>query len=375
MIDTTTIKTGTDLAALIEADLGPPDRRGFWSCPWHDDQTPSMHVWQSDTWKCFSCGRTGDAIAWVMERRGLSFTDACKLLAGDTATTAAPCPRRSSPARRPRPRLPVSTPPAAAWMERAESIAAEARACLLSAAGHPGREYLHGRGLEDVTVDHFQLGYLPHDRHEDPAAWGLPEDADPVFLPAGIVIPWHVDGHVWRLNIRRLHGTPKYIGPAGWKNAMFNAEAWPLHLPAVLAEGEIDAMMIHQHAAGLVHPLATGSAAGARLQRWYYLLGAVDRVLLAFDDDPAGDTAAEAWRVLLPDNSRRLRPEAHDVSDMGLAVRGWILQALHDSDEDQRHAFEQRAAIHQHDGGMTRHEAERLAYRAVQRHQTGSRKP
>jgi hypothetical protein len=228
-------------------------------------------------------------------------------------------------------------------------------------AGRPGREYLQRRGLEESTVDHFALGYNPHDRHDAPAVWGLPDTDDPVFLPAGIVIPWHVDNRVWRVNIRRPHGKPKYLGPTGWKNAMYNAEAWPLHKPVVMVEGEFDAMMIHQHAADLVHPLATGSTTGARLQRWHYLLRATDRVFLAFDDDIAGDDAATAWHTLLPDNAERLRPEAHDPADMGTAIRGWLLQALHGWDPDQRYIFEERAAIHQHDAGMPRHTAEKAS--------------
>jgi len=72
----------------------------------------------------------------------------------------------------------------------------------------------------------FGLGYNPADRYEDPALWGLPSERDGrryrIWLPRGIVIPWWIDGELWRINIRRplskkklmIGNTPKYIGSA-----------------------------------------------------------------------------------------------------------------------------------------------------------------
>jgi DNA primase len=369
MIDTTEIKAGINLAELIEADLGPASRAGKWSCPWHEDHTPSLGIVKPDPtrWKCFGCGRSGDVFTWLSDHRGLSFVEACSAIGGDTIASARPTTIRKTARRPARRRLAVSAPPALAWMDRAEAIAAEARACLVSGKGGPGRDYLQRRGLEGIAVDHFRLGYLPADRHEAGSAWGSPDSAERVFLPAGIVIPWYVDGRVWRLNIRRLQGSPKYIGPTGWKNAMFNADTMPLKRPVVMVEGEVDAMMIHQHAGDLVHPIATGSTQGARLQRWHYLLQAADRVILAFDADDAGDAAAAYWRELLPDNAERLRPDDHDPADMGICCRSWILQALHRWTDEERHAFEERAAIYQYCSRMPRQAAEEGAWQAVQR--------
>ncbi len=51
-------------------------------CPFHAEKTPSFFV-SSDKniWKCFGCGKGGDAIKFIMEYEGLSFTEAIIKLA------------------------------------------------------------------------------------------------------------------------------------------------------------------------------------------------------------------------------------------------------------------------------------------------------
>ena len=49
-------------------------------CPFHDDATPSCHIYH-DHYHCFACGAHGDAISWLMEVEGLSFTGAQDALA------------------------------------------------------------------------------------------------------------------------------------------------------------------------------------------------------------------------------------------------------------------------------------------------------
>ena len=48
-------------------------------CPIHNESTPSLFVSQR-RWKCFGCGRSGDAINFIMEMEGLSFLDAMHFL-------------------------------------------------------------------------------------------------------------------------------------------------------------------------------------------------------------------------------------------------------------------------------------------------------
>ena len=51
-------------------------------CPFHDDRTPSFSVSPSrGVYKCFSCGKAGNAVRFIMDHEQLSYIDALKWLA------------------------------------------------------------------------------------------------------------------------------------------------------------------------------------------------------------------------------------------------------------------------------------------------------
>ncbi|RME79661.1 MAG: hypothetical protein D6784_00375 [Chloroflexi bacterium] len=162
------------------------------------------------------------------------------------------------------------------------------------------------------------------------ARWGV-EDRETIYLAAGVVIPWLVDGKPHKVNIRRLavaDGQSKYSSPAGWCGVrpLYNADALQPGRPAVLVEGEFDALAVQQAAGDLVTPVATGSKDAGRAARWVARLAACSLVLVAFDADEPGDKAASAWLELLP-NARRWRPLLKDAGEMlaqSLDIRRWI---------------------------------------------------
>ena len=57
--------------------------RVFWGCcPFHKEKSPSFKVEnERRTYKCFGCGKGGDAFNWLMETEGLSFPEAVERLA------------------------------------------------------------------------------------------------------------------------------------------------------------------------------------------------------------------------------------------------------------------------------------------------------
>ena len=197
--------------------------------------------------------------------------------------------------------------------------------------------------MTDATLRAFHIGYNPEDLHDDYAAWGLPQPSSPhkrIWLPRGITFPWYINGGVWRLNIRRpltpkeaAGGEPKYIGPAGFANALYNAGALaPRHgtvPPAVLVEGEIDALTIVQACGEEVAAVATGSTGGSRRTPWVAQLAVTPIVLVAFDTDTAGDGAAQWWLDILP-RALRWRPPLHDVNTLPDpdSVALWVRQGL-----------------------------------------------
>jgi len=48
-------------------------------CPFHEDKTPSFSI-KNNRGHCFSCGWSGDTLAYLMKKDGLSFGDAVKRL-------------------------------------------------------------------------------------------------------------------------------------------------------------------------------------------------------------------------------------------------------------------------------------------------------
>lgn len=54
-------------------------KRGFALCPFHQDKNPSFYV--KNNWGyCFSCGKSVDTIAFIMETEGLNFIQAVNKL-------------------------------------------------------------------------------------------------------------------------------------------------------------------------------------------------------------------------------------------------------------------------------------------------------
>lgn len=278
---------------------------------------------------CRKCGAQGDAIDYIRRRNGLGFREAVEALGlpgrstGPTASLA---------------RLPSEplAPPNANWQERGRVFAAECEVALWSEIGARALAWLRGRGLSDDVIREARLGYNAQDRWEDRGKWGL-GPGRPIWLPRGIVIPWEIEGNLWRINIRRplspaqeARGEPKYIGPAGWANALYNADRLEPGRPAVLVEGELDALTVRQHAGDLAVTVATGSVGGARRTRWLARLAIASLVLVAFDADDAGEEASAYWLKVLP-NARRWRPYWGDANAMardGADLRAWVMAGL-----------------------------------------------
>ena len=56
----------SDITEVISAYYGEPDRHKKWSCPFHNEKTPSFSV-KNNHFKCFGCGIGGDSVKFVSE--------------------------------------------------------------------------------------------------------------------------------------------------------------------------------------------------------------------------------------------------------------------------------------------------------------------
>lgn len=314
---------------------------------------PRFKVWPMHPdgwgqWHCFNCGAGGDAIDYIQARDGCGFREALEVLGlqGEglaRLTPAAPKSPKATPSPRP---IPWKGPPSAAWQAAARVFCEEAAARLWAPAGAKALAYLRRRGLTEETIRAAGLGYNATEQRPMRESWGLPPHPDHphVWLPQGIVIPWEIAGDLWRVNIRRpltkaqlAAGEDKYIGPVGFHNGLYRADTLAPGRPAILVEGEFDALTIHQHAGDLVAAVATGSIGGGRELPWLARLALCSVVLVAFDAESEPkkretvERAATYWLDALGRLGRRWRPLFKDANSMateGIDLRAWIEAGL-----------------------------------------------
>ena len=307
------------------------------ACPFCNDGDDRFRIWPDDDkprYWCRRCERKGDAIQFCRDFLNLSFREACEYV-GQPPTSTSRRPERSF---RRHPQVQSQPPPAGVWSDRAQALVTECQQILDSSQGQKAREWLHKRGFTDETIEKAGLGLNPADRYESRSVWGLPEliengRSKDVWIPKGVVIPWVIDGQLWRVNLRRPVGEPKYIQlPGGASVVLYNGDALTCSHSAVLVEGEFDALSIESQAGDLVTVVATGSTQGARRAKWIARLAVTPLVLVAFDSDAngAGDQAAKYWLEVLK-NARRWRPWWNDANTLlqdNVDVRSWITAGL-----------------------------------------------
>ena len=125
--------------------------------PFTNEKTPSFFVNdQKGFYHCFSSGKHGDAISFLMEVEGLSFPEAVESLAGMAGMElpkADPEAAARASARAEKAKVLVD------WMELAQSYFQRS---LMGEAGREARAYLKERGLDGGAVRAFGLGFAPN---------------------------------------------------------------------------------------------------------------------------------------------------------------------------------------------------------------------
>ncbi len=325
-----TTQTTTDLYSLISRDVALKRTAGTHGGEFHGacifcGGKDRMAVWPNadrPAWWCRMCEKGGDAIQYLREK-GHNFKEACDLLG---VVADQPTITRLAPP------VECSAPPQA-WRASAASFVLWAQGQLQNAPRV--FDYLTSRGLERKTIDRALLGYNPTTRECSRAKWGLESDkkyGDAFWLPAGIVIPSHIGGTYWKLQIRRdgeCHPDDRYKTITGSANALYGADGLMPDRPAMLTEGPFDALAVQQAAGDLIGAAACGTS-GARRSRWLAKLAQCSDVLVSLDADEPGDKAS-AWWLDMVNGGRRWRPYYADPAQMlqdGADLRGWILAGL-----------------------------------------------
>jgi DNA primase len=371
-IDLDVLRERIDLEAVAIALLGPaPGRRGqsggrrlWWHCPFHQDSNPSFCVTQRlRLWRCFGCGASGDAVALVMRLKNCAFLEAVRWLEerestvlsyttgaagfassrrhGEAASTIAPACR---------------APSKQLDFARARELVEVAARRLWAPHGREALGALYRRGLGTVTIERARLGIVPV----------VAELAD---RPGGIVIPWFEGEKLVLVKLRQRDRRPKYREVYRDRPRLFpGPETIRVNCPLVLVEGEFDALLLGQELDPHAAVVTLGSASNRLDPSLSNRILSCPRWYLATDRDTAGHQAAARW----PARAKRvLPPEPHkdwtEAFQAGVDLRRFWLREL---GVDQRSravtspiefAREERAAIMEYDGGLTRRAAERAA--------------
>ncbi len=148
------VKQNNDIVDVVGGYLSlrpaGPTFKGL--CPFHDDKHPSFDVDpRRQRYRCWSCGKVGDVISFVMEMDRVSFRDALETLARRAGITLQDDPRAEARANERSQLIKISQ-----WAHDQFRAALDDRQ-LGSAAWN----YLETRGLEDETIRLFGVGYAP----------------------------------------------------------------------------------------------------------------------------------------------------------------------------------------------------------------------
>ncbi len=161
MIDQDTINKIMDTARIEEVvgDFVALKKRGtslIGNCPFHNEKTPSFHVSVAKgIYKCFGCGKGGDAVHFVMDHEKYSYPEALKFLANKyhievEETVQSP---QNIEAQNARESLYIVSEYAANYFANELWTGEDGRAIGLS--------YFKERGFREDILKKFQLGYSP----------------------------------------------------------------------------------------------------------------------------------------------------------------------------------------------------------------------
>ena len=119
-------------------------------CPFHQEKTPSFIVSpEKQIWHCFGCGRGGDVFKFLMEREGIEFPEALKILADQVGVRLSKIPTQGFDSKKV---LYSINELAAKYFEKAMADSSE---------GRKAKDYFINRGLTPQTIAEFRLGYAP----------------------------------------------------------------------------------------------------------------------------------------------------------------------------------------------------------------------
>jgi DNA primase len=350
--DIVRIREATNLRDVVSqyVQLKRVGRRWVGLCPFHAEKTGSFNVNEENgLFKCFGCGKGGDAITFVREIEHLDFVGAVEWLAGKVGMTVRYTEKREDEGRKQRARLIDAMRRAVDWYHQ--------RLLKDDDAG-PARGYLRSRGLSGDIARQYQLGWAPEGWDTLARALRLPDEilvdtglgflnrrggqtdafrerllfpifdtnGDPVAF-GGRVLPGGEGPKYKNSSGSAIYDKSKVLYGLNWAKAdVVNADE------VVVCEGYTD--VIGFGAAGVPRAVATCGTA-LTIDHLRTLRKFARRVVLAFDADAAGQEAAARFyqweRDLDLDVAVAALPSGVDPGDLGQSDPARLTAAVADA--------------------------------------------
>jgi DNA primase len=306
-------------------------------CPFHKEKTPSFFVDPlKQLYHCFGCGEGGNVFTFVMKMERVEFPEAVKLLA-ERVGYEIKYEKGESRDKSFRERLFSACEEAAKFYEN----------YLWGSEGEKAREYLERRGFSKEILKEFRLGFSPSQwstitnylykkgfTSEELASAGISIQGEKGFYDrfrGRIIFPiFDLKGRVVAFGGRILEGEdkdePKYLNSSETPIFKKGSLLYGLYQAkreivsedeVIVVEGYTDVLALHQ--GGIKNSVATLGTAFT-IEHFHALSRISSKVLLAFDADTAGKTAAQRGIELLSEGRSEIYvirlPSGKDPADL-----------------------------------------------------------
>ena len=317
------IKSKLDVVEIVseKVRLQRAGRNFKANCPFHNEKTPSFIVDPGrQSWRCFgSCGVGGDVFSFVMKTENMEFPDALKMLAHRTGVELRGYQRNES---------------RDSYFEINKIALDFYKDSLSTNEAVVARNYLESRGVNQRSVNDFELGYSPRGRDslkshlmfhevdlEKAVECGLINRLDDGttrdFFWGRLMFPiFDRSGRPTGFGARALDDSmPKYINTSATPIFDKRNTLYGFHMAreairnadlGVIVEGYMDVIAAHEY--GYENVVASMGTA-LTVEQVRQLKNLATTFVLALDQDVAGQEATlrsleSAWQIF-GDSSRR----------------------------------------------------------------------
>ncbi len=282
-------------------------------CPFHDDREPSLVISPAtNLWHCLgACQSGGSVIDWVMQAEGVSFRHAVELLLADYQPLAAAVQGKRA-AHSTVKKLPTALETDAGDAKLLAQVIDYYHETLKQSP--EALAYLEKRGIANAeAIDRFKLGFanrtlgyrLPMKNRKEGAALrgqlqriGILRTSGHEHFNGSLVMPVIDDaGRVTEVYGRKINdnlrkGTPMHLYLPGPHAGVWNVAALQSSPEIIVCESLIDALTFW--CAGFRNVTASYGVEGFTADHLAaFKSNQTQRVLIAYDRDAAGETAAE----------------------------------------------------------------------------------